>query len=259
MKLHILSDLRLIKKITQTIAVAVTSFGIAATSSFADSRDFEQCRQFFANGNPPVIQHQTELQPRALCFSAFAVLHSGKSRTPIYVAEKINKEVLLDAQGNERTDQFYEEARLPQSERSQLEDYRGSGFDRGHMAPAGDMATKESMAQSFSLANMIPQYPVNNRKSWASIEKANRKYVMRAAGDVYVITGPVFDGTPRTIGENRVWIPTHLFKLVYDPSKQRAWSHWIENSDDAIVGKPISYDELVRRTGIEYLPGFNQD
>ena len=45
------------------------------------------------------------------------------------------------------------------------------------------------MAQSFSLANIVPQAPMNNRKAWAGIERATRKYVMRAAGDVFVITG----------------------------------------------------------------------
>lgn len=128
-------------------------------------------------------------------------------------------------------------------------------MDRGHMTPAGDMATEESMAQSFSLANMVPQYPVNNRKSWASIEKATRKYVMRAAGDVFVMTGPVFAPNPPTIGLNKVWVPQYLFKLVYDPSTRRAWAHWYTNADDARVGKPISYEELVCRTGIDFMPG----
>lgn len=233
--------------------VVVAIFVGIATSSTATGHDFEQCLYFFANNTPPAIHRQTELQPRALCFSAFAVMHSGKTHTPIYVAEKLNKEILRDAQGNERTDQFYEEARLPLAERAQLEDYSGSGFDRGHMAPAGDMATERSMAQSFSLANVVPQAPINNRKAWAKIEKDTRKYVLRAAGDVYVITGPVFDGTPYTIGDNKVWVPTHLFKLVYDPSAQRAWAHWVGNSDDAVVGKPISYEELVRRTGINFV------
>ncbi|MGT2489950.1 DNA/RNA non-specific endonuclease [Cupriavidus basilensis] len=60
------------------------------------------------------------------------------------------------------------------------------------------------MAQSFTLANVVPQYSrQNNRKAWASIEKATRKYAMRAAGDVYVITGPVFDGNVRTIGSGK--------------------------------------------------------
>lgn len=75
--------------------------------------------------------------------------------------------------------------------RTQLEDYAGSGFDRGHMAPAGDMASEEAMTQGFSLANIIPQAPINNRKVWAKIEKDTRKYVMRAKGDVYVIKATI--------------------------------------------------------------------
>jgi len=67
------------------------------------------------------------------------------------------------------------------------------------MAPAADMSTDKAMAQCFSLANIVPQAPINNHKTLAGIEKATRKYVMRAAGDVFVITGPV-DGTPPTIG-----------------------------------------------------------
>lgn len=235
------------------ITLVNIAFLIVTHTAFSSEGDFEQCRQLFANGDLPVIQHQEEFQPRALCFSSFAVLHSGETHTPIYVAEKLNKKLLFEAQGNERTNLFYEEARLPSADRAQLSDYQGSGFDRGHMAPAADMATDESMAQSFSLANMVPQYPINNRKSWAGIEKATRKYVMRAEGDVFIITGPVFDGIPPTIGGNKIWVPQHLFKLVYDPSTKRAWAHWLDNTDDAKVGKPISYEELVMRTGIEFL------
>ena len=181
-------------------------------------------------------------------------MHSGKSHTPIYVAERLNSNVLQEAKNNQRTNKFFADARLPQAERAELNDYHASGFDRGHMAPAGDMATDNSMAQSFSLANMVPQYPVNNRKAWASIEKSTRNYIKRASGDVFVITGPVFDGTPPTIGSNHVWIPQHLFKLVYDPAANKAWVHWLDNTDEARVGKPISYEELVKRTGIEFLP-----
>jgi endonuclease G len=240
----------LIKKLGLGIAVIAVSFG----SAFAAQDDFKSCRDVFVNGKPPVIQHQDALQPRALCFNAFAVLHSGKSHTPVYVAERLNSAVLQEAKNNQRTNRFFADARLPRAERAELDDYRGSGFDRGHMAPAGDMATDTSMAQSFSLANMVPQYSVNNRRAWASIEKTTRKYVMRASGDVFVITGPVFDGTPPTIGANRVWVPQHLFKLVYDPSTNKSWVNWLDNTDEAKVGKPISYQELVKRTGIEFLP-----
>ena len=156
-----------------------------------------------------------------------------------------------------RATRFFADGRLPRSERAELEDYKGSGFDKGHMAPAGDMVNPESMAQSFSLANMVPQYPQNNRKSWVSIEKATRKYVARAVGDVYVITGPIFNQAPQMIGPNHVWVPSYLFKLIYDPSTRRAWAYWHQNANNVRVEKPISYAELKRRTGIDFLPGID--
>lgn len=234
------------------LGVAASVLFVVGNLVWAGSSDFAQCRQLFPNQTPPPIHFQQEMKPRALCFDGYAVLHSGVSHTPIYVVEKLNRSVLEPEV--DRTDRFYEEARLPHAERADLNDYQGSGYDRGHMAPAADMGTDQAMAQSFSLANMVPQAPQNNRKTWAKLEKDTRKYVMRAEGDVYVISGPVYDARPSTIGRNRVWVPQHLFKLVYDPNSHRAWAHWIDNTDDAKAGRPISYDELVRRTGVEFLP-----
>ncbi len=234
--------------------VFAASFVFSSLAS-ADQHDFEQCRQIFADQNPPVVLQAQARETRALCFASFAVLHSAQSRTPLYVAEKLNRKT-LQAAHEKRKDKFFADARLPRSERAELDDYKGSGYDRGHMAPAADMTTPEAMAQSFSLANMVPQAPANNRKVWAKIEKATRKYVLRAQGDVYVITGPVFDAAPSTIGSNRVWVPKQLFKLVYDPSANKAWAHWIDNQDLAKVGRPISYTELVKRTGISFLPSY---
>jgi len=224
--------------------------------SFTVSAANFACTQFFWQERIPVIQNEKEMLPRALCFSEFAILHSGRSKTPVYTAERLNKNTLKQARFLQRTNRFFADARLPRAERAELSDYRESGFDRGHMVPAGDTTTKEGMAQSFSLANMVPQQPINNRKAWASIEKATRKYVMRSSGDVFVISGPVFNSKSQTIGANMVWVPAFLFKLVVDPGKNKAWAHWIENTDDAKVGPPISYDELVSRTGIEFLPRF---
>jgi endonuclease G len=166
----------------------------------------------------------------------------------------LNRAQLEDAKDEKRTNRFFADARLRKTERAELDDYKGSGFDRGHMAPAGDMPSARAMAQSFSLANVVPQAPKNNQKAWSGIEQATRKYVMRAKGDVYVISGPVYEGKPKTIGRNRIWVPRYLYKLVYDPATGRAWAHWIENTDQARASKPISYEELVRKTNIEFLP-----
>lgn len=216
--------------------------------------DFQACSQFFANGTPPAVPNAQQLKTRELCYDAFAVLHSGSSKTPMFVAERLSRAHLENDKSGKRSDKFFADARLPRGERAELDDYKRSGYSRGHLAPAGNMPTPQAMAQSFSLANMVPQAPNNNQKPWNGIEQATRKYALRAKGDVYVITGPVFEGSPKTIGDNRVWVPKYLYKLVYDATTGRAWAHWIENTDEARAGKPISYAELVRRTGIDFLP-----
>ena len=263
------------------------------------SGNFGACRDHFANGVNPVLPSALQSKARALCFEGFAVMHSGVTKTPVYSAEVLNRSRIRSARENTRTDTFFEDARLPYAERATLDDYKSSGYDRGHTSPAGDMPDAASMAQSFSLSNMVPQAPENNRKAWSDIEKATRSYVMRAAGNVYVVTGVVHDpaqcpivieaqnvlrnngvepvdspsavilaarkhygfNAPKkydlqscSIG-NGVAVPSHLYKLVYDPTTNRAWAHWLPNTNAARVHPPISYDELVKRTGIDFLPG----
>ena len=237
-----------------SLSVALLTIAAAAHGS----KDFSSCLQFFAKGKPPVVQPQP--MQRALCLDAFAILHSGESKTPVFVAQRLNRASVADAD-EKRKDKFYEEARLPKTERAALEDYKNSGWSRGHMAPAGDMPTARAMAQSFSLANMVPQAAKHNGGIWANtVESATRKYAARASGDIYVITGPVY--TPSiaqspAIGDGGVRVPTYLFKLVYDEDRNRAWVHWHRNDDATKGSRPISYGELVRRTGIDFLPGLN--
>ncbi len=243
--------------IKTTLLSITLVYGLAfGSASHAASENFSNCPQFFANAAPPLIAARTS--NRALCYDAFAVLHSGESKTPVFVAERLNRASVRDAD-EKRTNRFFPDARLRAAERATLNDYKGSGYDRGHMAPAGDMPTAQAMAQSFSLANMVPQAPEHNRGVWAkSVEQATRNYARRASGDVYVITGPVYVPSIALspgIGPGQVRVPKYLFKLVYDQDQNRAWAYWQENSDATRASKPISYAELVTRTGVDYLSG----
>lgn len=235
-----------------------TIFAIMLTLSSGGhaEENFSSCSQFFANAKAPVLAPRPT--DRALCYDAFAILHSGLSKTPVFAAERLNRAVIAVAH-EKRTNKFFADARLRSAERATLDDYKGSGFDRGHMAPAGDMPTAQAMAQSFSLANMVPQASEHNRGVWAkSVEMATRNYVKRAQGDVFIITGPVYVPSiiqSPSIGSGQVRVPKYLFKLVYDQSRNRAWAYWQENSNATQASRPISYAELVKRTGIEFLPG----
>ena len=228
----------------------------AATTLSHAATDFTACPQFFAKGQPPIVAPQPA--QRALCYDAFAILHSGESKTPVFVAQRLNRASVEDAD-EKRTNRFFADARLPSAEKATLDDYKGSGYDRGHMAPAGDMPTAQAMAQSFSLANMVPQASEFNRGVWAkSVEAATRKYARAAKGNVYVITGPVYEPSiaeSPSIGVGKVRVPKYLFKLAYDESRNRAWAHWHLNDDATRGSRPISYSELMKRTGVEFLPG----
>ncbi len=226
-----------------------------ATLLTPEPTSFAQCPQFFAHGVPPAITPRPQL--RELCYEAFAVLHSGTTRTPVYVAQRLNRQTIEGAD-EKRAKRFFADARLPSGERAELADYKGSGYSRGHMAPAGDMSTPTAMAQSFSLANMVPQNAQHNGGAWAKIEQDTRHYVLRAKGDVFVITGPVFTDAGPRIGANGVKVPTYLYKLVYDATSNKAWAHWQENREGETVSRPISYQELVKRTGVEFLPRIAQ-
>ncbi|PWW49017.1 endonuclease G [Melaminivora alkalimesophila] len=234
--------------------IPVPSPGPAAPPAGAlHATAFSECPQFFARGRPPAVPAAPQL--RELCYDSFAILHSGQTRTPVLVAQRLNRRMLQQGRHIQRTDRFFADARLPRSERAELQDYRGSGYSRGHMAPAADMPNATAMAQSFSLANVVPQDSRHNSGPWAKVEADTRAYVMRARGDVFVITGPVFEPGAKRIGSNRVAVPSHLFKLVHDPSTGRSWAHWQQNAPSAKVERPISYEELVRRTGANWLPG----
>ncbi len=215
---------------------------------------FEACSDLFPSGRAPAVYDRTQWRTRELCSDTFAVLHSGLSKTPLYVVEKLTVAQLKDAKGESRSDDFFPDPRLPANARAHLDDYARSGYDRGHLAPAADQPNSRAMVQSFALSNMVPQAPVNNRKVWSKLESDVRKYALRANGPVYVFSGPLFAEPVQALGRSQVWIPQRLFKLVYDPQARRAWAHVLPNTDDARLGPPMSYADFVQATGLNLLP-----
>ncbi|QIJ74626.1 DNA/RNA non-specific endonuclease [Methylobacterium sp. NI91] len=196
-------------------------------------QDAPACPTLFADGRAPALTNP-KLADRAvpLCFEAFAVLHSGASRTPLYAAERLTRRSVSAARRVERADAFHDEDRLPEDDRASLADYVRSGYDRGHLAPAGDMPTAVAQAESFSLANIVPQNRSLNRGLWAAIEESVRRLATER-GEIFVVTGPVFEG--RSVGaiKGRVLVPTQLFKAIYDPRTGEAGAYLAPNAAGA--------------------------
>ncbi len=233
--------------------IILTVFTVLIGLSSAQADDLSQCSQSFYGGVYPEFSN-TKLSnnTQALCMDGFAVMYSGVSRTPLWSAEHLNRKRLQQAKQIDREDSFHEESRLPQSMRAKLSDYSGSGYDRGHLAPNGDMANRSQQYDSFSLANIAPQSPRNNRYIWRNIESATR-YLTQQYGEVYTITGVAFTDKKAKQLAGRVLVPSHFFKAVYIPASNQAGVYYAPNDESERI-EIISIDELTAKIGIDVLP-----
>lgn len=234
-------------------SITMTAITAVLSISSAHADDFIQCSQSFYGGvYPEFTNTKLSNNTQALCMDGFAVMYSGVSRTPLWSAEYLTRKRLQQAKQIDREDSFHEESRLPQSMRAKLSDYSGSGYDRGHLAPNGDMANRSQQYDSFSLANIAPQSPRNNRYIWRNIESATR-YLTQQYGEVYTITGVAFtDKKTKQLAE-RVLVPSHFFKAVYIPASNQAGVYFAPNDESERI-EIISIDELTAKIGIDVLP-----
>jgi endonuclease G len=137
-------------------------------------------------------------------------------------------------------------------------DYKGSGFDRGHLAPAADMGwSSKAMSESFYYSNMSPQDPGFNRGIWKRLEEQVRSWASEL-GSVYVATGPVLKSGLPSIGSNRVTVPTHYYKVIlYTNGKEaRAIGFVLPNASSraSLSQYAVSIDQVERVTGLDFFP-----
>jgi len=189
--------------------------------------------------------------------------YDGRCKNPYYVYEFLD-EKSIDGSVSRYGMEFKEDVNLPNIIRSNLSDYKGSGFDRGHLCPAGDCTySKEAMIDSFYLSNISPQVPKFNRGYWKKLEEHVRTLVTEYKR-LEVITGPLYlphnelNGNRyvkyQVIGKNDVAVPTHFFKIVR--SKDRTWA-WILPNEEIDKSTPfidfeVTLDKVERVSGIVF-------
>lgn len=211
------------------------------------------CNDHFVDGKPPMIASEALAKKFVqLCYEEFAVGHSGVSRTPLWSAEHLTAEQVQAARGLKRKNTFHAEEKLPASDRAELADYARSGFDRGHLAPNGDMDSESAQYESFSLANIIPQHPKNNQRIWAAIEEAVRDYTEQK-GRVYVVSGPIFEGESLKRLNGRVLVPTSVYKAIYSPATSMAGAY-VTRNEPGDEYETLTIAELEARLKINVLP-----
>jgi len=203
----------------------------------------------------------------------YVLEHSSLEKIPIWVAEHVTAAQLGGSLT--RDNKFQPDPALKPGTRAELADYKSSGYDRGHQAPAGNQTRDAKLkSETFYLSNMTPQTPRMNQQIWRELETLARDWTLKY-GETYQITGPVFydpkeddprsaDGTVsyKSIGKNHVAVPTHIYKIVL--ARRSAGGPWEAIAfvmENKLYSKPFRFDQYLkpiewieRRTGIDFNP-----
>jgi endonuclease G len=190
----------------------------------------------------------------------YTVLYNISCLNPIWVSWHLTAE---HADGEcVRDNNYYEDEEVPLT-RASNDDYKGSGWTRGHMCPAGDNKWDEvAMRESNLLTNICPQHASLNSGLWNKIEQDCRRWAKKY-GDVYIVCGPVLlNKEHETIGENKVVVPEAFFKVILCLNPMpKAIGYIIRNNEgnkkkDQYVN---TVDEVERITGIDFFPALPDD
>lgn len=136
--------------------------------------------------------------------------------------------------------------------------YKNSGYDRGHLCPAGDRTySKFAYDETFLTSNISPQEHEFNSGIWNTLEQKVRYWASKYDG-VFVITGGVLKGDMRTIGDERVAVPNQFYKVLIDSNsgkvKMIAFLFPHENSNRPLYEFVVSVDSIEKLTGIDFFP-----
>lgn len=158
----------------------------------------------------------------------------------------------------ERTDDFREDKSIKTGS-AIPDDYKKSGYDRGHLCPAGDMSWSPiAMSESFFMSNMSPQAPKFNRGIWKTLETQVREWAKNEE-EIYIVTAGVLEKGLPTIGEkNKVAIPKYYYKIILDvkgeEKKAIAFVMPNEGSKESIFDFAVTIDSVERLTQINFFP-----
>ncbi len=188
--------------------------------------------------------------------SGYAFRYSEPHEQSLWVAYELTAAETVKVV--ERLDDFKPDAKVLTGTATK-EDYSGSNYDRGHLAPAADMLwSKAAMEESFYFSNMSPQVPEFNRNIWKNLEALVRNWA-ELNGNIYIVTGPVLKKGLKKIGkQNKVSVPEYYYKVVLDHTKPeiKAIGFVFPNkaSKDSLQRFAVSIDSVESLTGLDFFP-----
>lgn len=171
----------------------------------------------------------------------------------ILTADQLNKD------WNDRVDNFRPDPAI-RTGSATPNDYKGSGYDRGHLVPAADMAfDAEAMDETFMMSNITPQARNFNQGIWRELEEVTRDWGKKFKR-LYIVSGPVLAREPKGyIGkENKVAIPAAYYRVILDldEPETKAIGFLMDNevSYEPMFKYAVSVDEVEAATGINFFP-----
>ena len=191
----------------------------------------------------------------------YALGYSEKYEQPLWVAYKLTA-AEVQKKVARRSEDFRSDPAIP-SGSATPEDYKNSGYDRGHLAPAADMSfSVQAMSESFYMSNMSPQRPELNRGIWKDLEENVRHFAAKC-GALYVVTGPIFEkNLPYiTIGKNKVAVPDKYYKVLLDTNaaNPKAIGFIIPNSETKadLATFAVTVDTVEKAAGMDFFQVLN--
>jgi endonuclease G len=181
----------------------------------------------------------------------YTTVFSKSLRYPVLVEWWVTTEKVTCKSPIPRHDKFIPDPLL-ESHTDIAEDYVGSGFDRGHMAPAADnqCSGKDAMTESFYFSNMVPQYGQLNRGDWKTLEMNTRELV-KQNDSIRIWTGSV--GVQKKIG--KVSVPVKCWKVLYIKKSNQWLAYIFENSTskaDGIDNNKVKLEDVEKLTGFKF-------
>jgi endonuclease G, mitochondrial len=213
------------------------------------------CPNFFVAGKEPSLDASLLSRTTEVCHTEYVLFASGVTKGPLYSAEHLTAAQIAGADSISRSGSWHQETGIPSADRSQSSDYTNSGYDRGHMTPAGDASTVASEDETFSMANVVPQLHVLNAGEWEKIEDSVRNLATQR-GEVYVVTGPAFStSSVPTIGKDDVAVPEYTWKAVYEPGVGAA--AYVCTNETSYTCDVVSVDDVITLSGVDPFPSLS--
>lgn len=191
--------------------------------------------------------------------SAYSLEYNEEQEQAHWVFYELTREELNGTYG--RSDNFKSDPWVSTGSAGP-KDYTYSGYDRGHLASAADMAFSETaMSESFYMSNMSPQDPSFNRGIWKQLEEQVRAWAYED-GNLYVVSGPLFlEGSGRL--SSGVGVPSHFFKLLldWDGDEYRSIAFLLPNAkgQGSLASYEVTIDRLEALSGLDFFPGVPDD